>query len=70
MTVHPLKAWRDAAGISQADLAARLEVDQASVARYEHGRRRPARRVMARIHEISGGAVGPADFYDLREAAQ
>lgn len=63
-----LKAWRQARGLTQKDLADRIEVGAPAVSRYENGRV-PEPDVMSKIWELTGGAVGPADFYGLGASA-
>lgn len=60
-----LRAWRKANQISQCEAARRIGVSAAAVCRYEAGERVPDRRVMAVIIAVTGGQVGPGDFYDL-----
>lgn len=60
-----LADWRNAAGMSQEQLAAELGVDKATIFRWESGTRDPGRDYKRRIFTMSGGAVQPNDFYDL-----
>lgn len=55
--------YRQQAGKSLAEMAADIGVSVAALSRYESGRRRPRPDVMARIHEVTGGAVTPNDFF-------
>lgn len=60
-----LAHWRHAAGKTQADVAAALGVVPLLVSQWETGRRRPNAGNMARIFEMTDGAVSANDFYDL-----
>ncbi|GGJ14033.1 helix-turn-helix domain-containing protein [Neoroseomonas lacus] len=51
--------------LSEAQLGRLLGIGQATVNRYVRGERIPRPEVMRRIVEVTKGAVGPADFYDL-----
>lgn len=54
---------------SRPEFAKQIGVTAEAVRLWEIGRRMPRRAVMARIAEITGGAVTPADFYAAPEAA-
>jgi transcriptional regulator with XRE-family HTH domain len=47
MTSDELKQWREARGISQAELARRLGVAVTTLWRWEHGRRMPSAELIA-----------------------
>jgi len=47
-------AARTAAGLSQVELAARIETDQANIVRFEKGRTEPKTRTLQRIAEATG----------------
>ena len=51
--------------MSGASLAARVGVSRQAMARYVAGDRIPVREIMTRIVAVTGGAVTPADFYDI-----
>jgi transcriptional regulator with XRE-family HTH domain len=63
-----IAAYRDSRGITQAELAAELSVTQSTVARWEAGSM-PARDMLARIAEITGGQVMPNDWIDIPAVA-
>ena len=46
-----------------AELAKRIGVTEVSLSRYEREERIPAREIMPKIVEATGGAVQPNDFY-------
>lgn len=52
-----LRQWRTSAGLTQAELADRLGVDQSFVSSYETGRRRPGVDLLFRWAEGAGGQV-------------
>ena len=49
MMVHPLKHYRDARGLTQEALAARLGVTSITVSRWETGARKIDRRQLPRV---------------------
>ena len=61
-TAALIKGWRDCEGLTQAELAARVGVDQSYISSYESGRRSPGIGVLQRI----AGALGS----DLRVELQ
>jgi len=58
---HPLARFRAAQELTQADVAAEVGVTQSAVSHWEAGRF-PRRAALARLIELSGGALSPADF--------
>lgn len=58
-----LSKFLDDHGLSDADFAAQIGVSRVAVSRYRSGARIPARDVMSRIVDATGGAVQPNDFY-------
>ncbi|MFC3227362.1 helix-turn-helix domain-containing protein [Marinibaculum pumilum] len=56
-------------GISGAEFARRIGVKHPTVSRYLDGQRIPRPEQMQRIHEVTNGEVGPADFYSTQPAA-
>ena len=60
-----LKAWRQEQGYSTTRLGALLGVGDATISRYERGRRLPEPAIMVKLYVLSRGAVQPNDFYDL-----
>lgn len=61
-TVHPLTTFREKAGLTQAQLAQRLNVTRWMVNRLERRERRPSWDLVARIVEVSNGQVTADDF--------
>lgn len=60
-----LADWRNAAGLTQEELADKIGLTPLSIARYENGTRVPIPTVMRQLYELSGGSVTPNDFYAL-----
>lgn len=58
-----LEDWRLARNLSLADLAGAIGATRMAVWRYCAGQRIPRPGIMAAIQRVTGGAVGPADFY-------
>lgn len=54
--------YRKKHGLTQQQLGDRLNVDQATVARYEAGKRMPQRDELDRIYKLTGGEVTANDF--------
>lgn len=54
--LHPLERWRltQDPPITQTELAKRLGITQAAVAKWESGSRWPATRFLRRLHRITG----------------
>lgn len=61
-TEHPLRRWRRARDMTQGELAQLLGVRLFAVSRYERGERTPRPAVLARIRDVTGGAVTANDF--------
>lgn len=71
MTDKPLSAlgrYLSEQGITQAQFAEQIGVEQPTVARYVGGRV-PEPSVLRKIVEATGGAVQPNDFFDVAQAA-
>lgn len=62
--VRSVRALREAAGISQAELARRSGVAQPNLAAYESGRRRPSEQMLARLRS----AVRPRPSEAVRDS--
>jgi transcriptional regulator with XRE-family HTH domain len=62
-----LSAWMVAAGLTNAALAKKLGVAENTVNRWRNRWRRPREKVMAQIHEVSGGQVAPNDFFVVED---
>lgn len=54
--------WRKKKGLTQKQLGDGLELEQATVARYETGKRLPQRDELDRIYRFTGGEVTANDF--------
>lgn len=66
-----LVTWRKSRGLSQAQLAKRLGCTQPTVSLAESGRRGPpGNDFILKVHEVTGGAVQPNDFYDLAPTSE
>lgn len=53
----PIRTWRTERGLSQTGLAKLLGCDQATVCKWESGDREPAFAAMARMYDVTDGAV-------------
>ena len=53
-------------GITVCEMARRVGVSAAAMSRYRGDLRLPEKPILERIYRATKGAVGPADFYDLR----
>ena len=60
-----LRDWRIEMGWSQDALAAEMEVDRTTIARWEAGKRDPSADDKERLFLLSDGKVEPNDFYDV-----
>lgn len=65
-----LKTYLSLDGNSEKELAASLGVSQATVNRYANMKRWPDREMILLIAEKTGGAVGPADWFEQQAAAE
>ena len=54
---HPLRAYRDREGLTQAALGKKLGVAATTVYRWEHKARAPRRRDLARISQVTGISI-------------
>ena len=57
-----LKTWRENQNLKQVELAAKLGCTAATISRIEAGKFRPDWPLLARIAELSDGAVTANDF--------
>jgi transcriptional regulator with XRE-family HTH domain len=57
-----LAEFLKSSGKSQSEFADLLGVSQVAVMRYANGSREPSFETIRKIHEITGGKVGPDDF--------
>lgn len=48
-----LRTWREDAGLSQRDVAARLGIEQSTLCRIEQGRNQPGLQIAIRIEKLS-----------------
>ncbi len=55
--MHPLRAYREASGLSQEALGERVGVTKASLSRIESGDQKPSIGLAQRIEKETGGAV-------------
>ena len=72
MNVHPLRIWRVAQGLSQAEIAQKLGVTQVTISKWERGEAIPHTRSATMIEKISNGTVRPGDLvaaYEERNRA-
>ena len=59
---HPLRSYRRKAGLTQDDLAQRLNVKKFTVSRWEAGKRCPSLDLIRRIRNATNGEVTADDF--------
>ncbi len=64
-TGNKLRLWRMRHGISQADFARRLNTTSQVVCDWEKGRKTPDIESMAKIVDVTGGAIQPGDFFGI-----
>lgn len=64
LTVHPLKTWRQRAGLTQEALAAALGVSDMAVSRWERGGL-PEKEAWQRLIDFTRGAVTPDDWFTI-----
>lgn len=57
-----LSDWMRLQGLSDDQVAEKVEVDRATISRIRRGKHKPSWRVIERLHEITGGDVGADDF--------
>ncbi len=58
-----LREWIAEQGLTQREAAERLDVHEITLNRWLNDKALPRRSQMARVQHMTGGAVGPADFY-------
>jgi DNA-binding XRE family transcriptional regulator len=66
---HPLKVWRAAQGVTQAEMAEKLGIGKWMVNSIETGRRVPSFSLVEKIVAATGGAVQPNDLFKPKAAA-
>ena len=59
---HPLTKFRETAGLTQAELAERLNVSRWMVNRLERRQRMPSWELVSRIVAVTGGLLSADDF--------
>jgi DNA-binding XRE family transcriptional regulator len=65
---HPLKTWRIAKGLTVPDAAVQVPVTRQTWYSWERNGSRPPEQLMARLVEMTEGAVQPNDFYPAAAA--
>ena len=65
-----LKDFIRANDVKQAAIARDLSVSNMAVWRWCAGERIPKPAMMAKIYQVTGGKVGPGDFYDMPNLRQ
>jgi predicted transcriptional regulator len=65
---HTLKKWRKAKGLSVPAASEMVPCTRQTWYSWERGGSRPPEHFMARIVELTGGAVTPNDFYPAATA--
>jgi transcriptional regulator with XRE-family HTH domain len=67
MRTVKLRKYRNAKGITLTAMAKLIGVSDATVSRYEHGRRTPRYETMQHIKQITNGDVGFDDWHRERQ---
>ena len=62
-TSHPLRVWREKQGLTLQQAADKLGTSRQVWWGWEHGRRRPSAEFMARVRELTQGAVTADHFF-------
>lgn len=62
MSNHPLKAYREGAGLSLDDLAGKAGTSKASLSRIEGRLQKPSLGLIERLIAVSGGKLAADDF--------
>lgn len=72
MSNHPLRSYREQAGLSLDELAALVETSKASLSRIETRAQTPSLGLVERIVKASGGLLSANDFFgdEVREPAE
>lgn len=68
-TAHRLKAWLEAAKVSQAEMARRCGYDRSNFHRIVNGTASPSLTLAARIEQVTGGAIPAVAWAELDRAA-
>lgn len=63
----PMRAWREHLGLTQSEVAARLDVSQAAYAQLEAPEARPRQTTLRRVAQALGIQLEQLDFYLLNE---
>lgn len=58
----PIGAWREQLGLTQAEVAARMEVSQAAFAQMEAPEARPQKSTLRRVAQVLGIQLEHLDF--------
>jgi DNA-binding transcriptional regulator YdaS (Cro superfamily) len=58
-----LDEWMALHGYNDQRMAALIEVNQSNVNRIRNGSQKPSGQTLARIEEVTGGAVSAKDFF-------
>lgn len=58
----PIRAWREHLGLTQSEVAARLEISQAALAQIESPEARPRKSTLRRVAQALGIQLEQLDF--------
>ncbi len=58
----PIRAWREHLGLTQSEVAARMEVSQAALAQFESPEARPRKSTLRRVAQALGIQLEQLDF--------
>lgn len=67
MSNHPLRSYREAAGLSLDELATLADTSKASLSRIETREQVPSLGLVERLVKVSDGALSANDFVSLPE---
>ena len=62
---HPLRAYREAHGITDAAMAKRVKISRVSIWRIESGQQSPKLRTVQRFIDATAGALTANDFLPI-----
>jgi len=61
-TKHPLRQWREAHGLTGAELGELVGVDKSTVSAYENRRRMPRQPILVELRRLSDGVITADSF--------
>lgn len=61
--MHPLRAYREARGLTIDDVVEKTAISRASVSRIETGKQYPSQPALLKLLSFTGNRLTPNDFY-------